>query len=122
MRILRSLASHLLVLLTLGPRGLQSSYPAGRRSEIQVMFSSAFHHVSRRRLLVLALGVLMALITQLPAAAVPLTHAGAPVASSAAANAQLFLPVIAKAPSKDWPMLAANPRRTSWTPEEVRAI
>ncbi|MCL4396527.1 MAG: PQQ-binding-like beta-propeller repeat protein, partial [Chloroflexi bacterium] len=83
-------------------------------------FSNTLHHILRRRLLVFTLGVLMALLTQLPAAGAPLMHAGAPVASSATANAQLFLPVIAKAPSNDWPMLAANPARTSWTPEEVR--
>jgi outer membrane protein assembly factor BamB len=41
-----------------------------------------------------------------------------------AANTQNFLPVISNgstsSPSYDWPMVAANPQRTSWTPEEVR--
>ncbi len=35
-------------------------------------------------------------------------------------NNQVFLPLTSKPPEHDWPMLAANPQRTSWTPEEVR--
>lgn len=35
-------------------------------------------------------------------------------------NHQAFLPKVFKAPDVAWPMVAANPQRTSWTPEEVR--
>ena len=38
----------------------------------------------------------------------------------ATANDQAFLPLILTPPDSDWPMVAANPQRTSWTPEEVR--
>jgi outer membrane protein assembly factor BamB len=47
------------------------------------------------------------------------------LAQSSQADGDVFLPVVAKTSSSvstglDWPMLAANPQRTSWTPEEVR--
>src|SRR4051812_43451895 len=35
-------------------------------------------------------------------------------------NNQVFLPLTSTPPQNEWPMLAANPQRTSWTPEEVR--
>ena len=38
------------------------------------------------------------------------------------ANNQTFLPLILTPTNADWPMVAANPQRTSWTPEEVRGI
>ena len=36
------------------------------------------------------------------------------------ANNQAFLPLVQRGSAYDWPMVAANPQRTSWTPEEVR--
>jgi hypothetical protein len=32
----------------------------------------------------------------------------------------VYLPMVSKPAEKNWPMAAANPERTSWTPEEVR--
>jgi outer membrane protein assembly factor BamB len=37
-----------------------------------------------------------------------------------ASHDQTLLPLVTRASANDWPMLAANPQRTSWTPEEVR--
>jgi outer membrane protein assembly factor BamB len=39
---------------------------------------------------------------------------------STQANGKIFLPMVAKTTGHDWPMLAANAQRTSWTAEEVR--
>jgi len=36
------------------------------------------------------------------------------------ANNETFLPLIITPSDNGWPMVAANPQRTSWTPEEVR--
>jgi outer membrane protein assembly factor BamB len=57
---------------------------------------------------------------------VPAVRADAPGSKGPLASAQVFLPIVAKPlipmpmSGAEWPMLGANPQRTSWTLEEVR--
>jgi outer membrane protein assembly factor BamB len=44
----------------------------------------------------------------------------AAVAGTESSATEIYLPVVRKPPEKSWPMAAANPQRTSWTPEEVK--
>jgi hypothetical protein len=59
--------------------------------------------------------------TDLPASPVPTQTATADISEAAAVTPKAYLPITSTpAPDlKDWPMVAANPQRTSWTSEEV---
>ncbi len=77
--------------------------------------------IQMRRWLFIGLG-LMLVAAMLAANALRLMKSGTlaarPLTGDASGNA--FLPLVVKSNDREWPMLAANPQRTSWTPEEVR--
>lgn len=74
-------------------------------------------------ILVIAVGAYIANLTSAHSESVQLPqHANTspPPLPSIASNNRISLPLVVKSSASEWPMVAANPQRTSWVNEEVR--